>query len=99
MLPSQRIAAAPTLEFPDHARSAWRYTSCGYTARAPYGDARVPNFASTPVNDLQLSMIAAVESIRQQRELQPIEIEHLRQRVPTVAHIGLYFKEAGLTNQ
>jgi hypothetical protein len=51
------------------------------------------------VNDLQLSMIAAVESVRQQRELQPQEIAHLRQRVPTVAQIPLYFKEAGLATQ
>jgi hypothetical protein len=47
---------------------------------------------------LQLSMTAAVEAVRQQRELQPQEVEHLRQRVPTVAHMAQYFKEMGLTN-
>jgi hypothetical protein len=58
----------------------------------------VANLPETPVNDLQLSMLAAVETVRQQRELQPQEIEHLRQRVPTVAHMLQYFKEVGMTN-
>ena len=56
------------------------------------------NLPAMPINDLQLSMIAAVEAVRQQRELQPQEIEHLRQRVPTVAHMAQYFKEVGMTN-
>ena len=30
--------------------------------------------------------------------MQPQEIEHLRQRVPTVAHMAQYFKEMGFTN-
>jgi hypothetical protein len=54
---------------------------------------------TTPVNDLQLSMIAAVESVRQQRELQPQEIEHLRQRAPTLAHMVNYFEDAGMTHE
>jgi hypothetical protein len=53
---------------------------------------------TTPINDLQLSMIAAVEAVRQQRELEPQEIEHLRQRMPTVAHMVQYFKDVGMTN-
>ncbi len=53
---------------------------------------------ATPVNALQLSMIGAVEAVRQQRELQPQEVEHLRQQVPTVAHMKRYFEEAGMTN-
>ena len=52
-----------------------------------------------PINDLQLGMITTVESVRQQRELQPQEVEHLRQRVPTVAHMAQYFKEVGMTNE
>jgi hypothetical protein len=56
------------------------------------------NFQAIPINDLQLSMIAAVEGVRQQRELQPQEVEHLRQRVPTVADMTQYFKEVGMTN-
>jgi hypothetical protein len=58
----------------------------------------IANLPATPVNDLQLSMVAAVEAVRQQRELQPEEIEHLRQRVPTAAHMAQYFKDAGMTN-
>jgi hypothetical protein len=58
----------------------------------------VANLPATPVNDLQLSMIAAVESVRQQRELHPQEVEDLRRRVPTVAHMAQYFKEIGMTN-
>jgi hypothetical protein len=52
---------------------------------------------ATPVNSLQLSMIAAVETVRQQRELQPQELDQLRLRVPTVAHLTQYFEEAGMT--
>jgi phospholipase C len=98
MLSSQRIKAAPTLEFlitrdqprdmlPDVAPLA-----------TPLAMLAVANLAATPVNDLQLSMIAAVESIRQLRELQPQEVEHLRQRVPTVADMAQYFNEVGMTN-
>jgi hypothetical protein len=43
-------------------------------------------------------MVAAVEAVRQQRELQPVEIEHLRQRVPTAGHMAQYFKDVGMTN-
>jgi hypothetical protein len=58
----------------------------------------VANLPATPVNDLQLSMIAAVEAVRQQRELQPEEVENLRQRMPTVAQMQQYFKAMGLTS-
>jgi hypothetical protein len=54
---------------------------------------------ATPVNDLQLSMVAAVEAVRQQRALQPQEVEHLRQRVPTLAHVAQYFKDMGFANR
>jgi hypothetical protein len=66
-----------------------------------YSPSQVPvlsQLPATPINDLQLSMIAAVESVRQQRELQPQEIEHLRQRVPTVAQMTQYFTDVGMTN-
>jgi hypothetical protein len=53
---------------------------------------------TTSVNDLQLSMLAAVETVRQQRDLPPQEIEHLRQRLPTVAHMLKYLDDAGMTH-
>lgn len=96
MLPSQRIAAAPTLEFLltcDQPRDT-------LPAVAPLAPSlalpAVADPATKPVNDLQLSMLAAVETVRQQRELPPQEIEHLRQRMPTVAHMLKYFEDAGM---
>jgi hypothetical protein len=64
----------------------------------PQAALAVANLQAMPVNNLQLSMIAAVEAVRQQRELLPQDIEHLRQRVPTVAHMTQYFKDMGMTN-
>lgn len=99
MLPSQRVAAAPTLEFlitRDQPRDT--LPAVAPTAH-PLAMLAVANLPATPVNDLQLSMIAAVETVRQQRELGPQEVENLRQRVPTVAHMLKYFEEVGLTNQ
>jgi len=98
MLSSQRIKAAPTLEFlitRDEPRDTLPEVA---PLTNPLAMLAVANLPATPVNDLQLSMIAAVESLRQLRELQPQEIEHLRQRVPTVAAMAQYFKEAGMTN-
>jgi hypothetical protein len=43
-------------------------------------------------------MIAAVEADRQQRELPSQEVEHLHQRLLTVAHMVQYFEEVGMTN-
>ena len=98
MLSSQRVKAAPTLEFLI-TRDQPRDTSPAVAPAAhPLAMLPVANMPATPVNDLQLSMIAAVESVLQQRELQPQEIEHLRQRMPTVAHMVQYFKDVGMTN-
>ncbi len=98
MLPSQRIKAAPTLEFLI-TRDQPRDTLPTVAPLAhPLAMLGVANLPATRVNDLQLSMIAAVEGVRQQRELQPQEIEHLRQRVPTVAHMVQYFTELGMTS-
>jgi phospholipase C len=98
ILSSQRIKAAPTLEFL-LTRDEPRDTLPEVTPLShPLALLAVANLPATRVNDLQLSMIAAVEAVRQQRALQPQEIEHLRQRVPTVAHMAQYFKEIGLTN-
>jgi phospholipase C len=98
MLCSQRIKAAPTLDFlitRDQPRDALPTVA---PLADPLAMLAVADLPATPVNDLQLSMIAAVESVRQQRELKPQEIEHLRQRVPTVAHMAKYFEEVGMTN-
>jgi phospholipase C len=98
MLPSQRIKAAPTLEFlltRDEPRDTLPKVA---VATQPAAMLAVADLPAIPINDLQLSMIAAVEAVRQQRELQPQEVEHLRQRVPTVAHMTQYFKDAGMTN-
>jgi phospholipase C len=98
MLPSQRIKAAPTLEFlitRDQPRDALPAIA---PLAHPLAMLAAANLPARPVNDLQLSMIAAVEAVRRQRELSPQEVEQLRQRVPTVAHMAQYFKEIGLTN-
>jgi hypothetical protein len=98
MLSSQRIKAAPTLEFlitRDQPRDTIPEIA---PLTHPLAMLAVANLPATPVNNLQLSMITAVEAVRQQRELQPQEVEHLRQRVPTVAHMAQYFKEVGMTN-
>ena len=98
MLSSQRIKAAPTLEFlltRDQPRDTLPEIA---SLTHPLAMLAVANLPETPVNDLQLSMIAAVETVRQQRELQPQEVAHLRQRVPTVAHMAQYFKDVGMTN-
>jgi phospholipase C len=98
MLSSQRIKAAPTLEFL-LARDEPRDTLPEVAPLThPLALLAVANLPATPLNDLQISMVAAVEAVRQQRALQPQEIEHLRQRVPTVAHMAQYFKEMGFTN-
>jgi phospholipase C len=98
MLSSKRIKAAPTLEFlitRDRPRDRLPEIA---PATHPLAVLPVPNSQATPVNDLQLSMIGAVESVRQQREIQPQELEVLRQQVPTVAHMAQYFKDLGMTN-
>ncbi len=98
MLPSQRIKAAPTLELlltRDQPRDTLPDVVPLMQPGTMLAVAAPP---ATPVNALQLSMIAAVEAVRQQRELQPQEVEHLRQRVPTVAHMAQYFEEVGMTN-
>jgi hypothetical protein len=56
-----------------------------------------PSFTIEP-NDQHAPHNVTVEAVRQQRELQPHEVEQLRQRVPTVAHMTQYFKEVGMTN-
>ncbi len=98
MVPSERIKAAPTLEFlltRDQPRDTLPEVAPLMQPAAMLALSAPP---ATPVNALQLSMIAAVEAVRQQRELQPQEVEHLRQRVPTVAHMAQYFKEVGMMN-
>jgi phospholipase C len=98
MLPSQRVKAAPTLEFlltRDRPRDALPDITPPAPPVAMAARVSVP---TTPINDLQLTMIAAVEAVRQQRELAPQEIEHLRQRVPTAGDMQRYFEEAGMTN-
>jgi phospholipase C len=98
MLSSQRIKAAPTLEFlitRDQPRDALPEIA---PLTQPLATLAVPNLPALPINSLQLSMIAAVEAARQQRELQPQEVEHLRHLVPTVAHMAQYFKDVGMTN-
>jgi hypothetical protein len=98
MLSSQRIKAAPTLEFlltRDQPRDALPEVA---PLTQPLATVGVPNLPAMPINSLQLSMVAAVEAVRQQRELQPQEVEHLRHLVPTVAHMAQYFKDVGMTN-
>jgi phospholipase C len=98
MLSSQRIKAAPTLEFlitRDQPRDMLPEVA---PLTDPLAMLAIANLPATPLNDLQLSMIAAVEAVRQQRELTPQELEQLRQRLPTVAHMEKYFKEVGMTN-
>lgn len=51
--------------------------------------------AVMPLNDLQISMVVAVEEARITRALTPQEIQQLRQRVPSVSHIAAYFQGAG----
>lgn len=96
MLPSLRVAAAPTLEFlltRDEAR-----TDLPVIARPPR-----PMFAlatnlvegTMPLNDLQLSMLVALESDRLKRALVPTEIKQLQMRVPTKAHLATYFQSVG----
>jgi phospholipase C len=97
MLASRRIKAAPTLEFL-LARNQPRDTLPEIAPLTHPMAMLKATLPTTPINDLQLSMIAAVEAIRQQRELQPQEIEQLRQRMPTVTHMTHYFKEVGMTN-
>ena len=95
MLPSQRIVAAPTLELL-------------LTLDQPRGDLPVipaahPHssllalaaHAMAPLNDLQLSMIVALEAQRLGRALQPLEVQLLRQRVPNVTHLASFFHGAG----
>jgi phospholipase C len=98
MLPSQRIKAAPTLEFLITRKQPRDTLPVVSPLRHPVAILAVANLQATPVNDLQRSMIAAVEAVRQQRELQPQEIMDLRQRLPTVAHMAQYFKDVGMTN-
>jgi phospholipase C len=98
MLASERIKAAPTLEFL-LTRDLPRTTVPSVAPLThPAAMAPVANAPAVPVNDLQLSMMASVEAIRQQRQLLPHEVEQLRQRCPTAAHMARYFKDAGLTN-
>jgi phospholipase C len=105
MLPSLRVAAAPTLEFlltrtearatlPDISAAA---PTVGIIAAPPQGAlGAVGPIPATPLNDLQFSMVVAVERTRQQRELLPAEIDDLRQEVPTTAHMVQFFKDRGL---
>ena len=101
MLPSLRIAAAPTLEFlltrdePRETPSAVSLTPA-ISPTASFGSA-VATAPTTPVNDLQFSMLVAAERMRQQRELSPAEIADIRQNVPTVADMVQYLKDRGLT--
>lgn len=98
MLTSQRVKAAPTVEFlvtRDRPRDTLPPIA---PSTQPLAAVAVADLPLRPINDLQLSMVAAVEAVRQQRELQPDEIKHLRQRVPTAAHMVQYFKDAGMLN-
>lgn len=97
MLPSKRIAAAPTLESM-LTRDAPR-TTLPVIATPPPAAAvpAAPGGLSAPLNDLQASMLHAVARVRMQRELSAAERGLLLQQVPTVGHLVQYFAEAGLT--
>jgi phospholipase C len=95
MLTSRRVKAAPTLEFlltrdqprPDLA-----------AIPAPLPPPALFTMAETmmaPLNDLQISMIVAMEVGRIKRALTAQEIQLLRQRVPNAAHALAYFQGAG----
>ena len=69
MLPSQRTKAAPTLEFlltRDEPQGSLPEVAVAAQLVATLA---VANLSAIPINDLQLGMAAAVEAVRQQREL------------------------------
>jgi hypothetical protein len=49
-----------------------------------------------PLNDLQFSMIVALQAAKLHRDLVPDEIGQLRQRVPTKGLAQAFFKATGL---
>jgi phospholipase C len=95
MLPSRRVASAPTLEFlltRDQPRSD------AVPVPAPHAPAAFITAAEdlmAPLNDLQLSMVVAVETTRLNRPLAAKEIQQLRQIVPNVTHLAAFFQGAG----
>ena len=95
MLSSKRIGAAPTLEF-----LLTRDQPRAETVVIP-PPLEAPSFlamaeqAVMPLNDLQISMVVAVEEQRIKRALAADEIQQLRQRVPNVTHLAAYFQGAG----
>ena len=95
MLPSMRVAAAPTLEFL-LTRDQPRAVPADLTPpHEPSSFLALAELAVAPLNDLQISMIVAVEEGRLKRALAPFEVQQLRQRVPNVTHLAAYFQGAG----
>jgi phospholipase C len=96
MLPSQRVSAAPTLEFlltRDEARAD--LPAIPAPAR-PKVVMRTLEDLTRPLNDLQFSMLVAVQAAKLHRDLIPEEISQLRQHVPTKGLAQAFFKAAGL---
>jgi phospholipase C len=96
MLPSKRIKAAPTLEFLltlDQPRAVPPPIPAAHPQFALFG---ATDQLLAPLNDLQLSMIVAVEANRLKRGLTAQEVQLLRQSVPNVSHMAAFFHGAGL---
>jgi phospholipase C len=95
MLPSQRIAAAPTLEFL-LTRDQPRPAPADMTGpRQPSPLLALAEQTMAPLNDLQMSMIVAVTEARLKRVLAPLEHQQLRQRVPNATHLMAFLHGAG----
>lgn len=96
MLPSKRIAAAPTLDFlltRDQPRAD--LPDIPEPVRAARGLMAPVEDLARPLNDLQFSMLVAIQAATLHRDLVPEEIAQLRQSVPTKAAFQAFFQGAG----
>ena len=82
MLSSQRIAAAPTLEFLLTRDQPRTDVVTIPSPRPPLVLLATAEDMVAPLNDLQMSMVVAVIADRLKRGLTADEIQQLRQRVP-----------------
>jgi phospholipase C len=96
MLPSRRIAAAPTLEFLLTRETPRTDHPAMPQPHQPLLQLSAVQEQAQPLNELQFSMVTAVESARRQRALTAEEIASLRQHVPTKAQVLAFFLGAGL---
>src|SRR5262249_46816462 len=96
MLPSRRIAAAPTLEFLLTRATPRTDLPALPQPHQPLLPLSAVQEQAQPLNELQFSMVIAVESARRQRALAAEEIGSLRQHVPTKAQVLAFFLGAGL---